>query len=49
MLLTGIFVFAANIVAQQWVFWNSLTIVDFKVGKMGRQTQVDILWVCGLI
>lgn len=45
MLWTSIFVFAANIAAQQCVFGNSLTIFDFQVGKMGRQTWVDILFV----
>lgn len=45
MLWTGIFVFATNIAAQQCVFGNSLTIVDFQVGKMGRQTWVDILFM----
>lgn len=39
MLWTSIFVFAANIAAQQCVFGNSSTIVDFEVGKMGRQVD----------
>lgn len=41
MLRTGTSALAANSAAQQCGFWNPLTIVDFQVGKMGRQTLVD--------
>lgn len=42
MLLIDITVLAVNIFAQHCILRNLSTIVDFQVGKIGRQTRVEI-------